>query len=195
MTVAEPTWEIAELFPDQGSWTEDDYMRLPGNRLIEFSDGRVELLPMPSQRHQKIIGFFYILLTNFVTTYQLGNVLVAPFKIRLWPGKVREPDLMFMLTTNLHRCTEQYWEGADLVIEIVSPDDPNRDIVDKKKEYAQAGILEYWLVNPINETVTVFALEQDSSTYSEAGVYSKGQVAVSKLLEGFSVDAAAVFSL
>ncbi len=195
MPVAEPIWEIAELFPEQGAWTEEEYMRLPGNRLIEFSDGMVEILPMPSQRHQDIVGFLYTLLLNFVVTRQLGKVLFSPFKIRLWPGKHREPDVMFMFAANGHRRFEDYWEGADLVMEVVSPDDPNRDIVKKKEEYAKAGIPEYWLVNPINQTITVFVLAQGSSLYQEAGVYNKGDVAASKLLEGFTVDVTAVFAL
>jgi Uma2 family endonuclease len=195
MPVAEPTWEIAELFPEQGAWTEEDYMRLPGNRLVEFSEGRVELLPMPSQRHQDIIGFLYTLLFGFVMKRQLGKVLIAPFKIKLWEGKVREPDVMFMLTGNSHRRFEQSWEGADLVMEVVSPDDPKRDLVTKKEEYAKAGIPEYWLVNPLNETITVFVLEPGSSLYQAAGVYNKGEVAVSRLLEGFTADVAAVFAL
>jgi Uma2 family endonuclease len=195
MPVAEPVWEIAELFPEQGSWTEEQYMLLPGNRLIEFSDGIVEILPMSSERHQDIAGLLYTLLLNFVTTRHLGKVLFAPFKIRLWPGKVREPDVMFMFAQNAHRRSAQYWEGADLVMEIISPDDPKRDIVEKKEEYAKAGIPEYWLVNPINETITVFVLGQGSSLYQEAGVYSKGDVAVSRLLEGFTVDVTAVFAL
>jgi hypothetical protein len=56
MPVAEPTWEIAELFPEQGDWLEEEYMRLPGNRLVEFSNRRVDVLPMPTQRHQKMLG-------------------------------------------------------------------------------------------------------------------------------------------
>jgi Uma2 family endonuclease len=194
MPVAEPVWEIAELFPEQGSWTEEQYMRLPGNRLVEFSDGMVEILPMPSQRHQDIVGLLYTLLLSFVATRRLGKVLIAPFKIRLWPGKNREPDVMFMLAANSHRRFEEYWQGADLVMEVVSPDDPDRDIVTKKEEYAKAGIPEYWLVNPMSQTITIFVLTQGSS-YQEAGVYNKGDVAVSRLLEGFTVDVATVFAL
>ena len=164
MSIAQPTWDIVELFPEQGSWTEEEYMRLPGNRLIEFSDGRIDVLPMPSRRHQKIIMLLSGLLEIFVTSHNLGQVLIAPFKIRLWPGKVREPDIMFMLSTNLHRCFEQYWEGVDLVMEVISPDDPERDTVRKKAEYAQAGIKEYWMINPINETITVLILEGSFTT-------------------------------
>ncbi len=195
MSIAQPTWDIVELFPEQGSWTEQEYMRLPGNRLIEFSDGRIEVLPMPSRRHQKIIMLLSRLLEVFVTSYNLGQVLIAPFKIRLWPEKVREPDIMFMLNTNLHRCFEQYWESADLVMEVISPDDPERDTVRKKAEYAQAGIKEYWIINPINETIVVLTLEGGSQQYREAAVYSNKDKVKSVLLEGFSVDTAQVFSV
>jgi Uma2 family endonuclease len=193
MAVTEPIWEIAELFPEQGSWTETEYMRLPGNRLVEFCEGKVELLPMPSQRHQEIVGLLYMLLFSFVTTYRLGKVLIAPFKIRLWSGKIREPDIMFMFSTHSHKRLEQYWQGADLVIEVVSPDDPERDTVIKKDEYAKAGISEYWLVNPTSETVTVFMLVEGLLSYKQAGIYSRSQIAESVLLKGFLVEVNQVF--
>lgn len=192
---SEPTWEIAQLFPLQGSWTEEEYRNLPGNRLVEFSDGRIEILPMPSRRHQKIVGFLYGLLSMFVEKKNLGIALFAPFIIRLWPGKNREPDVMFMLEKNSHRCFETYWEGADLVIEVISPDDPTRDVVTKKEEYAKAKISEYWLVNPMTETITVFMLSKGAKTYREAGVFARGDTAKSHLLEGFTVDTSKVFEL
>jgi hypothetical protein len=54
MPTTEPTWDIAKLFPDQGYWDEDDYLHLPGRRLIEFADGSIEVLEMPSERHQRL---------------------------------------------------------------------------------------------------------------------------------------------
>ena len=51
-----------------------------------------------------------------------------------------------------------FWTGADLVVEVVSPDDPSRDTQDKRLDYAEAGIPEYWIVNPLDETVTVLVL-------------------------------------
>jgi Uma2 family endonuclease len=193
MPVTEPTWEITQLFPEQGAWTEEEYMLLPGSRLIEFSDGRIEILTMPSRRHQLIVGFLFAFLSAFVGQRQLGLVLFAPFIIRLWSGRNREPDVMFMFGKNSHRCFETYWEGADLVMEVVSPDDPNRDLITKKAEYAKAKIPEYWLVNPITETITVFVLPKGAKTYKEAGVFAKGQVAASRLLEGFTAEVSKVF--
>lgn len=194
MPTTEPAWDIAKLFPDQGYWDEDEYLRLPGRRLIEFVDGTIEVLEMPSERHQRIVIFLLGLLSGFVNSRGLGFVIVSPFKVKLRPGKYREPDLMFLFSENYHKRQEQFWEGADLVIEVVSPDDPDRDIVTKRKEYARAGIREYWLINPLNETITVFTLLEGEKTYHEHGVFSRGQTAPSLLLKDFSVDVTATFS-
>jgi Uma2 family endonuclease len=186
-----PTWEIAHLYPDQGAWSEEEYLALETNRLVEYSDGFVEILEMPTQSHQLIVAVLFRLLSAFVEAKGLGQVLFAPFRVQLWPGKFREPELAFMAAEHSERRGEQYWQGADLVMEVVSPDDRSQDEVVKKEEYAQAGIPEYWLVDPISERVTVF--RQQGSAHLEHGVFGRGDVAGSHLLPGYEVDVAAVF--
>ena len=93
----EPTWEVAHLFPAQGSWTVDEYLDLPGNRLVEFSNGFLEVLPMPTIPHQLLLLFLYESLAAFVKPRDLGLVCIAPARVRLSPGKFREPDLFFLL--------------------------------------------------------------------------------------------------
>ena len=190
----EPAWEIAHLFPLQGAWSEADYLALKTNRLVEFSDGNIEVLPMPSERHQDIVIFLLGLLKAFIAKQPVGKVLIAPFRIRLRKDKYREPDVMFMLREHSDRRTKNYWHGADLVMEVVSPDDPRRDTEVKLHEYAQAGISEYWLVNPLTEKITVFTLAEGAASYHVHGEFAVGETAGSRLLEGFRVDVAAVFA-
>ena len=76
-------------------------------------------------------------------------------------------------------------------MEIVSPDDPERDTVTKPVDYAKVGISEYWIVNPEDETITVLRLEGER--YVEHGVFRRGDVATSALLGGFAVSVDAVF--
>ena len=76
-------------------------------------------------------------------------------------------------------------------VEIVSPDDPERDTVVKRADYADARIPEYWIVNPIDETISVLTLEDD--TYVEHGIFRRGEGATSRLLDGFSVSVDGVF--
>lgn len=189
---AEPTWDIAELFPAQGSWSEDEYLTLDTNRLVEFSHGQLEILPMPTQSHQLLVIALFQLLRAFVAARKLGTALIAPMRMQLWPGKFREPDIMLMLAENDERRTDQYWLGADLVIEVVSPDDRRRDIVTKRQEYALGGIPEYWIVDPTDRQITVLVLERDS--YTVHGAFAEGEQATSLLLEDFSVDVTTVFA-
>ena len=189
---SEPTWAIAELFPAQGDWSEHEYLMLPGNRLIELSDGRVELLPMPTMAHQLIVAYLYNLLHQFVSPQSLGIVLFSALPVRLEKGKYREPDVLFMASANKHRMTNQYWDGADLVMEVVSENDPKRDLEIKRAEYAKAGILEYWIVDPRLRQITVLRL--DGKQYVPHGEFRHGQWATSALLTGFEADVEKVFA-
>ena len=144
----EPAWAVATLFPAQGYWSEQDFLELPTNRLVEYSDGFIEVLPVPTRLHQKIVAFIYESLKAFVAARKLGEVFFAPLPIHLWPGKYREPDVIFVRSDNAKALEGEYLEGADLVVEVVSPDDPDRDWVKKRKEYARARIPEYWVVDP-----------------------------------------------
>jgi Uma2 family endonuclease len=190
----QPAWEVAYLFPSQGQWSEDEFLALHTNRLVELSDGRLEVLPMPTEQHQTILLFLYEVVRQFVEPRKLGKVLVAPLRVRLWKGKIREPDLIFMLAANKHRRSNQVWNGADLVMEVVSEDDPDRDLKIKRAEYAKAGIAEYWVVDPRKETISVFVLGKGKTTYTMRGTYGRGQHAVSVLLRGLKVSATEVFT-
>ena len=93
-----------------------------------------------------------------------------------------------MLAEHASRIGKEYWDGADLVMEVVSDKNRPHDIKTKRVEYARAGIPEYWLVDPKKETITVLVLKGRSKTYTVLGTFRKGQSASSKLLAGFTVD-------
>jgi Uma2 family endonuclease len=189
-TNAEPTWDVAYLFPRQGQWSEDEYLALDTNRLIEFSHGILEVLDMPTQSHQLIVLFLYRTLLLF--TQKTGTVLVAPLRVQLWPGKIREPDVVFMFSENDEQRGNRFWRGADLVMEVVSPDDRRRDYEVKRREYARANIPEYWIVDAQEAVIVVLTLE--NGRYVEHGRFQTGETATSQLLAGFTVDVTAVFA-
>jgi Uma2 family endonuclease len=189
-STAEPTWEIAQLFPNQGQWSEEEYLALSTNRLVEFSDGTIEVLPMPSIPHQNIFLFLLKLLIAYVERKQQGAIFPAPAPLRLRSGKYREPDIAFMVRKKDVRVHRQFIAGADLVMEIVSPDNPARDYETKRAEYAEAGILEYGIVDPQMERIMVLKLA--GQAYETHGIFQRGDVATSVLLDGFSVDVEAM---
>jgi Uma2 family endonuclease len=183
---------LEEILPPQGKWSEEQYLVLTEHtsRLIEYSDGYLEVLPMPTDRHQTVLALLFLAFFHFVTP-KGGKVLFSPLRLRLYPGKIREPDLLLLLSAADPRRQNRFWTGADLALEVVSPDKPERDLVDKRDEYARAHIPEYWIVNPETETITVLRLEGDA--YVEAGQYPRGAMASSVILPGFVVDVSGVF--
>ena len=118
-----------------------------------------------------------------------------PLRVRVRPGKIREPDVLFLRNEKFHLRGNRLWSGADLVMEVVSsePMDRHRDYQEKLAEYATAGIAEYWIVDPQRRMVTVNRLNGDH--YMLHGEFSPGAEATSALLPGFSVDVTALFGV
>src|SRR5579862_2988146 len=94
--IGDPTWELVERdYPLQGNWTEDEYRNID-NRRIEFVDGHLEFLPVPTETHEKIKHFLYLALFSFISIRGLGGVVrTSGTKIRVSTGKLREPDILF----------------------------------------------------------------------------------------------------
>ncbi len=193
---------LGDAMPPQGYWSDEQYLWLTDRtrRLVEFTDGRVEELPMPTVMHQAILSFLNDLFNAYLKP-RGGFVLFVGLRVRIREGKFREPDLAALLDRSDPRNQDRFWLGADLVAEVVSPDDPARDLVTKRADYAEASIPEYWIVDPRFETVTVLTLAGDA--YVEHGVFSRGDTATSPLLDAclqpatgrqdFAVDVAALF--
>lgn len=188
------TWDVAYLFPAQGDWSEEEYLALGGNRPVEFSEGVLEVLPVPTTSHQMLVAYLYGLLLAFATARDRGTALFAPLRVRLWRNKFREPDVVFMLAEHAGRIGEEFWDRADLVMEVVSEDDEDRrrDLQTKRREYARAGIPEYWIVDPRDERITVLRLS--GKRYVVHGEFEKRDVATSHLLPGFAVDVSAALA-
>ena len=98
---------------------------------------------------------------------------------------------MLLLAATDERRQNRFWLGADLALEVVSEDKPERDLIDKRGDYAEARVPEYWIVNPQSDTIMVLRLQGDF--YEEAGIYRRGQSAASVLMPEFSVAVDAVF--
>ncbi len=183
---------LDEILPPQGDWSEEEYLVLTDHRvrLVEYTDGFLEPLPMPTESHQLILGYLYFVFLQFFQV-RGGTVLFAPLRLQIRPGKYREPDLLLLLSGDDPRRQNRFWLGADLALEVVSEEKPERDLVDKRHDYAEGQIPEYWIVNPQNETITVLQLVGDA--YQEAGCYRRCESAHSILRPEFTVAVNAVF--
>jgi Uma2 family endonuclease len=183
---------VAELYPPQGEWTEEDYFALPDtNRYVELSEGRLIVPPHPTYSHQTALQNLFLKLHAFVEEHKLGIVRFAALPVRLWPGTIREPDIFFIATEHSDRIGEQSCGVPDLVVEVLSPSTLKTDRQEKPCEYALAGVTEYWLVDPDQERIEVYILR--GSVYQLAERFNPGEVAHSKLLSGFEVSVDEVF--
>lgn len=183
------TWDVATLFPRQGHWNDTEYLNLTDDltRLVELTHGRLEILEMPTTSHQRIVFELVRQLFAFVESRKLGTALMAPLRVRLQPGVFREPDVVFASTEHQQFIQDDFWTGADLVMEVVSagPKSRRRDLDEKRSEYSAAGIAEYWIVDPLTQTILV--LELLNSSYEVVGKFGINEIASSRLLSGFAV--------
>lgn len=149
----------------------------------EWVNGDVLLMSPISGEHQGISEFLLVLISTFVRSNQLGEVRYEPFQMRL-VNSSRSPDILFVSNANLHRLKETYLDGAaDLVVEVISPESRARDRGEKFYEYEEAGVREYWLIDPERKQVEFYQLGEDG-VYRTVLAGSEGQYR-SAVLEGF----------
>ena len=169
VTVAAPL-----VGPPQGRWTYADYAALPddGNR-YEIIAGVLYMTPAPGTGHQSISARVVTFLVTHVEFAGLGRVFAAPVDVELAPDTVVQPDIVVVLSANLHRITPSRIIGApDLVVEILSPGTAGYDRREKQDAYARSGVGEYWIVDPGAQTVELLTLNKGG--YRSHGVF-RGQ--------------------
>ncbi|HDI00766.1 MAG TPA: Uma2 family endonuclease [Firmicutes bacterium] len=165
---------------------EEGYFSLPEvGRIVELTDGRIAMPPHPTHTHQITVGKLYRRMIEYVEVNNLGIVQIAPLPVRLWPGKIREPDILFVAKGHEDRIGEQVYGVPDLVVEVVSAHSRETDYGERKGEYERAGIREYWIVDPDEGTISAYVLREKK--YELLGRWKKGEVVRSETLDGFEV--------
>jgi Uma2 family endonuclease len=137
--------------PDRLRMSYEEYLQwVDEDTHSEWVEGEV-IVHMPAKDiHQATLGFLYRLLALFVDVFALGRLRTAPFEVKIRPGRSsREPDILFIANKNLDRLSNDRFVGPpDLIVEIVSADSLQRDRRDKFNEYREAGVPEYWIIDP-----------------------------------------------
>lgn len=177
-----------------GEWAEADYYQFsePGG-VVELSDGHVEVSDPPTFFHQLILLRLSVALHAFVMANHLGQVCFAPLPVRLWSGTIREPDLMFMSAAHASRMG-QYWGVPDLAVEILSPGTARKDREIKRKEYARAGVAEYWIVDPEARTVEVMRGSGGGEDYEITECFRETEMLTSEIFGKFALPLSELFA-
>ena len=185
-------------WPAQGDWTYEDYLRLPedGNR-YEVIRGFLHVTAAPYPLHQYVSSRLSRLVGGFIDERELGILLTAPLDVRL-PQRIGDPvqpDLVFLRTGNQPRWeTDPSFDGVpDLAIEVLSRSTARRDRTIKKDAYWEAGIREYWLVDPWRRAVEIYLLSDDGRRYDELCGGGEGETVRSAVLSGLEVRVSDLF--
>jgi Uma2 family endonuclease len=196
LTIAQPkslSIPVLDRQPKPSKWRYEDWLHFPddGNR-YEIIDGELYVSPPPLIGHQRSSLSLVLTLATYVKKKNLGEVLFAPVGVRLPTQPVPvEPDILFVQQNRLHIIGRNYVEGApDLIVEILSSN-WRYDRGKKMQAYQEAGVKEYWIVDPRAKVIEVYTLIQGK--YHLAGKYATTEVAKSKVVQGFEVAVADLF--
>jgi Uma2 family endonuclease len=160
-----------------------------GETRAEWVDGVIEVVSPNSLRHQQLTGLLYLLLRFWVEAKDLGEVVQENLLMRLTAPiqAARVPDILFVALQHLDRLRPTALEGpADLVVEVISPESIARDRGAKFVEYEQAGIPDYWLIDPEREQAEFYELGPDGRYRLALG--GRNGHYRSRVLEGFTLE-------
>ena len=172
--------------------TIDDIYALPDGQRAELIDGVIYAMTPPNRLHQKLVGELCFSLQNYIKSNS-GNcdVYPAPFAVFLTAddNTYLEPDISVVCDKN--KLTDKGCNGApDFIIEIVSPSSRKMDYSTKMTLYANSGVREYWIIDPVKERTTTYKFEEDAAPSVipftqpvEVGIYSNLSITISELLE------------
>lgn len=145
------------------TYTEEDYYNMPEDVRAELIDGQFYYMASPSRTHQRILGWLYATIYNYIQSKQGScEVYPAPFAVKLFESDcstIVEPDISVICDPG--KLTDKGCTGApDWIVEIISPSTASHDYVRKLKLYLDAGVKEYWIVDPSKKTVYAYHLEE-----------------------------------
>ncbi len=169
-----------------GTTTFSDFLELiREDQKADLLDGVIYLASPENADHNDLLRWLTIVLGQFIEERKLGRLTLNKVAYRLSDRTAPEPDLAFVAANRLDRIKPGYVDGPpDLAVEIVSPDSVDRDYEGKRRRYEAAGVLEYWIIDPLESTATFLVREGDAFVEQ----VSSKHVYQSRVLEGFELD-------
>jgi Uma2 family endonuclease len=173
--------------------TVENYKLLPetGPR-YQLIQGDLYMAPAPNRFHQEISRNLQFELHSYLKRNPIGKLFNAPFDVYLDEVNVFQPDILIVLNERLAILTEEGAEGApELVVEILSPKTRLLDLVNKKKEYARAGVKELWIIDPETRAITIHQFASDG--VEKIRQVDEKDTLSTELLPGFDLAAEMIF--
>ena len=168
--------------------TLDEYLALEEREGVwELVDGVLEKMAELSFEHQRLIGILYRLIDIYLAaTTPFPGVALLAVSVALSQSRVAVPDLVYVRAERRHLLQGLIVSGApDLVVEVLSQD-RSKDLVRNREWYAEAGIPEYWILDPVNDTLTV--LELAGGQYIERSALGRNDTLATPTIPGLSIS-------
>ncbi|WP_428655822.1 Uma2 family endonuclease [Runella sp.] len=192
---------FTDLDPN-GSYTYADYLKWTFDERIELIKGKIfNMSPAPARRHQKISVKLSLTIGNYLDGKSC-EMYTAPFDVRLTPlkGKKRKDDQIYTVVQpdicvicDMDKLDDRGCIGApDLIIEILSPGNTKKEMSDKFQVYEENGVTEYWLVEPNDNVIIVYVLN-DEGKYIGLRPYTEDDVITSSVLPGLELSVSRIF--
>jgi Uma2 family endonuclease len=190
--------DMSSAQPARRAWTYRDLVALPEDQLRhELIDGEHIVSPSPNTGHQEILKRLFRALDAHVERHHIGEVLFAPFDVKLSLFTVLVPDLVYFTTERFARVVnEKHATGApDLVVEILSPGTRRRDKGRKRAVYDREGVREYWIVDPEVRSITVLRRPRSNAGLTDLTVLTLAEddILASPLFSGLKIPLREVF--
>ncbi len=182
MATLDKATSVTYQWPAQGAWTYEHYARLPNDSWrYEVIGGDLYISPASSAAHQGVVVVLIQLVQAFVRQHKLGRVLIAPIDVML-PDLASpvQPDVLVILKANLDIIRQRVEGVPDLVIEVLSPATARHDRLTKYRLYAEAGVSEYWIIDPEAGAADIYT--RRGNGFVPLGHYERGGVIRSELL-------------
>lgn len=172
--------------------TYEDYLNTPDDgQRYELIDGEIFVSPSPILLHQEAVAELLVRLRAYAKQQGAGKVILSPMDVRLDRDIVVQPDLVFVRKGSAADNPEEprIVGSPDLLIEVLSPSNRSHDQVRKRELYARFGVPEYWIVDPIQRTITMLTL--NDGAYGETR--RKAGALKSNVLPGFELNVSEFF--
>lgn len=174
-----------------------EFLDLPDTELrekMELDDGELYIMPRPRSVHQFLAVYLFLHIANYIESFADPPASVFVDQITILsrePRRILAPDLAVTLAGNPYQIIGGYFEGIpDIVVKVLSTD-RRRDLVRKRQLYAEAGVLEYWIVDPRNDTVALLDLRDEE--YTERAMLTVSDTLTTPLLPGLAIPLNDVF--
>lgn len=168
-------------------------MELEEGYFYELINGHIVKKQALSPLHQEAVTNMSTLINNFIKEKDLGKCYVSPIDVFFDKYNNAQPDVLFIKKDRLFIVTHDGIMGhPDLIVEVLSPSTYRNDRTSKKDLYCQFGVSEYWIVDPKNQAIEVYFLENDDYKMISFAIET-GEIE-SKVLEGFKMDITSIFA-